>query len=103
MHPKPPKLPTPKASTDVVQTGMTQKAPKAKPPTLAVSKSQSEAECPVCGGHQFKADQFRGCICFRDLAKSVKVTVTETGYNLEFKADWDQDSILTLLESLGKN
>jgi GNAT superfamily N-acetyltransferase len=26
--------------------------------------------CPVCDGRQFKADQFQGCICFRELAKS---------------------------------
>jgi hypothetical protein len=105
LHPKPPKLPTPKASTDQVQTGPgmgAPKAPKAKSPTLKVTKAQSEVECGVCGGHQFQGPKFTGCLCFQDLAKAVRVTVLDDGYNLEFKADWDQDSILTLLESLGR-
>jgi hypothetical protein len=100
---KAPKLPTPKSSSDVIQTGHGMKQPKPKSPSLKVTKAQSEVECPICGGKQFKADKFTGCICFRDLAKAVRVSVLEDGsYNLEFRSEWDQDSILTLLESLGK-
>lgn len=105
LRPKPPKLPTPKASTDQIQTGTgsgAPKAPKAKAPSLKVTKAQAENHCPVCDGRQFKDQAFSGCICFRDLSKSVKTTVLEDGYNLEFKGDWDQESILTLIESLGR-
>lgn len=103
LRPKPPKLPTPKAATDQTQTSADGKsAPKSKAPTLKVTKAQSEVECPVCGVPQFKADRFLGCICMRDLAKSASATVTPDGYLLKFSADWDQDAILTLIESLGR-
>lgn len=101
MKPKPPKLPkigqhgTPAGSSGMVQ----QKPPKA--PGMKVTKSQAEGECPVCAGKQFKVDKFVGCLCFRALNKSVKTTVLDDGYNLQFGAEWDSESILTLLESLG--
>lgn len=72
-----------------------------KSPTLKVTKNQADRRCPICSGTQFKTGRFSGCICFRDLAKSVRVRILEDGYNLEFGADWDADSILTLVESLG--
>jgi hypothetical protein len=69
---------------------------------VKVSKSQSEHKCGLCGLAQFKGGAFRGCICFRDLAKSAKVTPDGDGYTLEFKGqDWDEDAIQTLLEALG--
>lgn len=96
--PKPPKPSTPSLLPEA------QKLPgqRGNRPQLKVTKSEAEAKCPICRSTQFKADRFQGCMCFRDLAKSVKVTVLEDGYNLEFTKDWDQESILTLAESLGK-
>jgi hypothetical protein len=96
--PKPPKPSTPSLLPEA------QKLPgqKGNRPQLKVTKSQADHKCPICAGTQFKAEKFTGCICFRDLAKSVKVTVVEDGYSLEFKSEWDQESILTLAESMGK-
>lgn len=100
LRPKPPKLPTPKASTDVVQTGTQTKQPKSKSPTLKVTKSlAAERKCEVCEGHHFKEDSFVGCVCLRDLSKSVKTHVTDEGYLLELDSDLDEDSILTLIEA----
>ncbi len=73
----------------------------AKPPPLKVTKSQAETVCQYCDSPQFKGDKFRGCLCLRDLEKSVTVVVLDDGYQLTFKPDLDQDSILTLIESLG--
>jgi GNAT superfamily N-acetyltransferase len=108
MRPQLPKLPKVSSSHEQIQTGPGATKPKAKvpagkSPSLKVTKSQAQTKCPVCSGHQFNGDKFVGCICFKSLAKSVVVTAIETGYNLEFKDGWDSESILTLLESLGKN
>lgn len=55
-----------------------------KVPALKVEKSESEKECPDCGGHQFKEGKFRGCLCHRDLAKHVKASAYSDGFVLEF-------------------
>lgn len=102
IKPKPPKLPKPKASTDQLQTGTNQKQAKSKAPTLKVTKAQAEAECSICGCTQFSGAQFRGCVCMRELAKSATAEVQGDGYLLRFGPDWDQDAILTLIESLGR-
>lgn len=92
-QPKPPKPGTP----SLLPGAKTQ----TKSPALKVTKSQAEKKCPICSGTQFRSGRFSGCICFRELAKSVRVRILEDGYNLEFGPDWDRDSILTLVESLG--
>jgi len=69
--------------------------------TLVVSKAQSERSCGLCGLPQFVAGSFKGCMCFRALAKSAKCTPNSDGFKLEFKADWDEDALQTLLEALG--
>lgn len=73
-----------------------------KKPTLKVNKSEAGARCGACGGAQFKRDRYTGCICFADLAKSVRTTATDDSYVLEFGAGWDADAITTLAETLGK-
>jgi GNAT superfamily N-acetyltransferase len=111
MRPKPPTLPQPGHRNETVQTGPGLKAPKpaapvGKPPagprtpTLKVSKSQAEIRCGICGETQFHGDSFSGCTCFKALRKGVQVQVVEDGYRLSFGADWDNDAILTLLESM---
>lgn len=69
-------------------------------PKLKLSEAQIKAQCPVCDGYQVKQGRFTGCACFRGLAKSVEMTKSEDRYTLEFKSDWDEDSILTLMESM---
>lgn len=69
--------------------------------TIKISKSESHRSCHVCGIPQFKNDSFRGCLCFRELAKSVSVANVEGGYQLTLKG-WDEDSLITFLETLGK-
>lgn len=55
-----------------------------KVPALKVEKSETAKECPACGGTQFQANKFRGCMCHRDLAKHVKTTSYSDGVVLEF-------------------
>lgn len=69
--------------------------------TLRVTKSQSERKCGLCGIAQFKHDRFNGCLCLRDLAKHAKTTADGDLFVVEFKSEWDEESILTLIESLG--
>lgn len=74
--------------------------PPMKKPQLKVTKAEARAACAACGGRPFRAERYAGCICFADLAKSVKTTPTDTGFTLEFGAGWDADAVATLAESL---
>lgn len=71
---------------------------KPKKPSLLVSKSESKRKCRHCAKPQFTGDKFTGCYCFSSLAKSVKVAVTESGYNITFGVALDNDAIVTLTE-----
>ena len=80
-----------------------QKQPQMKPkpklpklPTLKVEKAESGKECPECGGKRFMDDRFVGCMCWRDLAKSIKTVAYADGYVLEFSKDADRESIMAL-------
>lgn len=74
-----------------------------KKTSLMVSKSEAATPCNVCKGVQFNAKGFKGCICFVELAKSVKITSTSDDFlTLEFGKGWGPEEILTLRESLGK-
>jgi hypothetical protein len=71
--------------------------------TLKLTQSEKLVECSMCGHRQFEHGVFVGCQCFRGLAKSVKTTQIEDGAAVvELGEDWDQDSIVTLLEALGR-
>lgn len=75
---------------------------KPKPPKLpglAVGKSEAEQACEVCGGHQFENHKFHGCICFRDLAKSIKTTAYGDGYVLDFNSNIDADAVRALMKT----
>jgi hypothetical protein len=81
------------------------KLPGVKPPkkpTLKVGKSEAATRCGACGGSQFEASSYVGCLCFAELAKSVRTTVVGNCYLLEFGSGWDIESITTLAETLGK-
>jgi hypothetical protein len=97
---------TPAKEGDTKPGGTAKPAPGTKPapkkPSLKVTKAEARRECPACGGQQFKADRFTACLCFQDLAKSVKTTLVDGGYLLEFGAGWDHDAVTTLAENLGK-
>ena len=72
---------------------------KPKMPSLAIGKSEAERECDMCGGHQFENNKFRGCICFRELAKSISTTAYGDGYVLTFKSGIDADDVKALMKS----
>lgn len=72
--------------------------PKAPKP-LSVGKSEAAQACSMCGGHQFKNDRFVGCICWSDLAKSIRTTAYGDGYVLSFKQGVDQESVIALMKA----
>lgn len=69
-----------------------------KLPSLSVGKSEAGQPCDICGGHQFKDNAFAGCICFSDLAKSIKTTAYSDGYVLDFKAGTDPEVLRALMK-----
>ena len=71
-----------------------------KIPGLRVEKSEASRVCTACGGHQFEADRFRGCICFRELNKSIKTVVYGDGYVLEFGSGIDREAVRALRRAL---
>lgn len=97
MRPKLPKPPKP-ASPMAVPGAQGQKQGSG----VHVTKAEASAKCSMCGSVQFGSGKFVGCHCFRALAKHVRSTADAAGYRLEFGAEWDRDSILTLLESMGR-
>lgn len=112
--PTPPAAPTPTAPSSNVSSVSTKtkkpklpkgmKKPAAPTPasTLKLSETEARAECPACGLTQIKGPRFAGCLCFRELAKSVKMTKTEDGVVLELGQDWDNEAVVTFLESVGR-
>lgn len=72
---------------------------KPKLPSLSLGKSEAASRCGLCGGTQFEGDRFKGCICFRDLQKSITTTVYGDGYVLTFKPGIDQDSVKALIKT----
>ncbi len=78
--------------------------PAAKPAVkMKVTKAESTNPCPTCATAQFKNDQYVACLCFRDLAKSTKTTITFDGaYLIEFGPAWDHEAINALAQNIGK-
>lgn len=71
--------------------------------TLKLSQSEKMVECRMCGRTQFEHGVFTGCTCFKGLAKSAKTAQYLDGHVVvTLGEDWDQDSIVTLLEALGR-
>lgn len=110
--PAAPQAPTATAAAPTTQ----QKLPKnpasaglPKPPkpvvssTVKLTRSEQSRACPVCSMKQFSADgKFVGCLCFRALAKSVDVVDHSDHTELRFGDDWDRETIVTLLEAVGR-
>lgn len=70
-----------------------------KLPSLSVGKNEASQPCEICGGHQFKDNHFVGCICFSDLAKSIKTTAYGDGYVLDFKNGTDPEVLRALMKN----
>jgi len=75
-------------------------AKKPKIPSLPLTRSEASAECPLCGGGFMSGDKFVGCVCFSELAKSVRTTAYSDGYVLDFCLDVDVDEVRSLMAAL---
>lgn len=96
--------PTPQQGPQGAMTPAKQpKQAQPKLPSLSVGKSEAGQACEICGGHQFKDNRFVGCICFRDLAKSVRTTAYGDGYVLEFKPEMDAEGVRALMKTFGRH
>jgi hypothetical protein len=78
--------------------------PKVKLPGVRIQKSEVPKLCPDCGTPMFNQQVLRGCMCLRDLLKSVRFEdEDEQHYILHFGGDLDVDAISLIVESLGAN
>lgn len=103
LRPEPPQQVSPEAPAPA-------KPRRPKPPKLGspkvvhLDKSEASVPCTACGQMQFKEQEFRGCICLRELAKDAKVLEYGDRITLSLESDeWDADAILTLFDSVGRN
>lgn len=68
---------------------------------IKILRRHLDTICGVCSAHQFSGEKFVGCVCFgEELSKSVKVIKSGNGYELQFGAGWDFDSLKALVEGL---
>ncbi len=65
---------------------------------LKVTKAEASKECEECGQVQFEKDKFSGCMCLKELSKSIKTEKLTDGYMLKFKKDLDADAISTIVD-----
>ena len=73
------------------------------PTTVKLSQSEITHPCSACGRLQFNGPEFVGCSCFRALAKSVTVVSFDADTaDIKFGDGWDRESIVTLLEAVGR-
>lgn len=71
--------------------------------TMKLTRSESNARCPLCSQQQFASGLFVGCLCFRALAKSVTVVGHDDDHvEIRLGDGWDRATTLTLLESFGR-
>jgi len=80
----------------------------AKPPTVKLTRSEAAHACSLCGSTQFRPIAgpgsmiaFLGCHCLSELTKSAVSTEVADGYVVQLKG-WDRESLLTLLEAVGR-
>lgn len=72
--------------------------PKTARPTMKITKSQAESKCRICAMGQLKDGKFKGCMCVRDFAKSVKLIKNDDGYTIEFKSGLGEEERLVLAD-----
>ncbi len=98
-QPKPPATQKPKPPTAPKVKSSIPGLPKLT--SLKLSEKQLQMKCPACAGSQMKGGRFVGCLCWRELSKSTKVTKLPDGnYELAFGKNWDRDAIETFLEGV---
>jgi GNAT superfamily N-acetyltransferase len=73
-----------------------------KLPALKVEKSEMARLCPMCGRGHFEGQRYRGCLCTRDLAKSIRTQIFNDGVVLEFGGDSTRD-VFHLIRKALKN
>jgi hypothetical protein len=104
--PAPPAAPTPTSPK-----GGTTKQPSAKtgaaPPSagmksVKMTRSEAAHKCSMCGLAQFEGDKFTGCSCFRELAKTAKVTASDSDSITLSLPEIDSDTLVTLFEAIGR-
>jgi hypothetical protein len=110
--PSAPAAPTATAAAPTTKQNLPKAPPSAglpKPPkpvtssTVKLTRSEQSRPCTACGLKQFSADhKFVGCLCFRALAKSVDWVDRMEYAELHFGKDWDRETIVTFLESVGR-
>lgn len=88
------------AAQPTMQTARPKLPKKPKIPALKVEKSEASRACDICDGTQFNENRFKGCLCFQELAKSVKTTAYGDGYVLEFGSGFDFETALALRRAL---
>jgi hypothetical protein len=81
--PQAPEAPKKQPRMKIAAFGKTPKGPP-KLPALKVEKSEMTRQCDVCEQNHFVGNQFKGCLCTRDLSKSIKTIVYNDGVVLEF-------------------
>lgn len=89
-----PKVPKP---TGLPKVTVIPKAPKTT--EMKLSEAATGVRCEACGSRQFDSGRFKGCLCFRSLAKSVVSEPIRGGVKLTLTG-WDEDAITTLREAL---
>lgn len=57
--------------------------------SLKIGKSQAFIPCELCNKPQIVKDKFVGCLCNKELAKSITIKPTKSGYQLNCKIDQD--------------
>jgi hypothetical protein len=110
--PSAPAAPTATAAAPTTKQNLPKAPPSAglpKPPkpvtssTVKLTRSEQSRPCTACGLKQFSVDhKFVGCLCFRALAKSVDWVDRMEYAELHFGKDWDRETIVTFLESVGR-
>ena len=65
---------------------------------IKVLKSELFKQCIECGNLLFKDETFTGCKCFSYLNKMVKLSKTESDFDLVFSPALDEDAISSIIE-----
>jgi GNAT superfamily N-acetyltransferase len=89
----------PKAQLEPIGPQQPQKQSRAarpRVPGITVGKTEAQRPCGACGGQQFSGQEFRGCLCFRELRKATTVTTYGDGYVLEFQGSVDRALVAEL-------
>jgi hypothetical protein len=72
-------------------------------PKIKLSEREMFVKCGMCGKGQSDGSKFIGCSCLKGLAKSVRSLKVKDGLLLSFGPDWDEEAVLTLLETVGRH